>query len=959
MADNTETPLIDDGPRSDAPALARAALLVLGASVLAYSSGGPPAIAPRPMQFAAADAPSADEAASILGAALSAEASLTMPWDAGFAAAAPARNALKQDAATGHDYDGRSQASGDGLGLDLGRLRWARVLDETDARGRRLMSLGPATPMLDAYEAGAPHGLVPLARARVVLSDGTVVVADDGPGASARQRDLLYALRGGGAAPGVVTEFVVAVHPAPATVRHVAWTAPFVAAGGYATGRAALKRFFHNATWWEGLDRGWGGWSSASCRDAARFRAGDADAGPAGARGGAWGLLEARLIYAGDGSGYESLRELLDWAPVGGDARAVETDVRDMVALMRTEGGDREGQYERQLISNVFVDAGHLANDDLTDLVANALDGSCAGGAAWGPLFFYNHVLGGRVGELGEGTSVANGFRSALFEVGANDAWAESADDAARGGALVAAAARLYAFSSSSYGNEFTDAPLLDRDWKDRFYGDHYGRLLAVKADADPCNNVFRAERGVGADVDRFAACAPFAKAACGTTARTVAVDRTKYGGTWYKQFVSTSLAATHERGKRCIQVHMDPRDGGTFETVVKWRAGAADGAPKSVDATVTLGDDGTFEERGVSIPYDVVHVREGADGLYDLAVVYSSCVGDDVGAGAWVMTREPELPAGVDVASLQETLAAAGVDAAVRLEKVTQATCAAWAPSKTIARARVAVRPAVCGGDSEDALVAYPDDGGRYPLVALEHGALYDKAESAEHCAGDVEACYGALIEDVARAGFVVAAPASEKTGWCQRAAEDQANIVTFAAAKRSSSAPEDAVWRRVDWDRGAGLLGHSMGGVATLVNADDYYPLVAAAVAVAPYTADAWREAHDGPVPRDHLLGAKGGAPGRHARAAVAVFGSAEDATVPPGALRAAYDGLPATTDRLLVVLPDRSHRGLKEDHVLSASYAAFLACHLKDDDGACARLGAESELCAGAICERGGGL
>ena len=124
--------------------------------------------------------------------------------------------------------------------------------------------------------------------------------------------------------------------------------------------------------------------------------------------------------------------------------------------------------------------------------------------------------------------------------------------------------------------------------------------------------------------------------------------------------------------------------------------------------------------------------------------------------------------------------------------------------------------------------------------------------------------------------------------------------------------------------------------------VNADDYSPLVAAAVAVARYTADAWREAHDGPVPRDHLLGAKGGAPaGRHARAAVAVFGSAEDATVPPGALRAAYDQLPATTDRLLVVLPDRSHRGLKEDHVLSASYAAFLACHLKDDDGAPKRM------------------
>ena len=369
-------------------------------------------------------------------------------------------------------------------------------------------------------------------------------------------------------------------------------------------------------------------------------------------------------VYTGVApGGYETLGELLRWAPGGGDARVVETSKRAMVELMDTEGADPEGQYSRQLISNVFVTARHLEeSESLTDLVAGTLEASCAGGRGWGPLFFYNHVLGKAVADpvLASRSAAPRGFREALFPgskgvaerlspwfqpresprgarlwglalggSGSAEAiisrrgcprrgracvvarasarsssrsaakhpvaappgalrgrrerrmgrrggrraargpargrrgrprvldcpltmeWMALDDVAARVHSFVenstreapsvplvtsgaaprsyawglessgrlrqvrphdprraqaAVAERLYALAPSSYGNEVTSAgsPTLARDWKARFYGTSYGRLVAVKRRADPCN-LLSAPYGVASDEPRFA----------------------------------------------------------------------------------------------------------------------------------------------------------------------------------------------------------------------------------------------------------------------------------------------------------------------------------------------------------------------------------------------------------------------------------------------------------------------
>ena len=104
-----------------------------------------------------------------------------------------------------------------------------------------------------------------------------------------------------------------------------------------------------------------------------------------------------------------------------------------MPELMATEGGRREGQYLRQLIGNAFVAPEDLRDDALTDLVVDAVTEQCADGG-WGPIFFYNHVLGRAAGDAARAaaSAVSAGFRGALFEVGVNDAWADAAQDAGR-----------------------------------------------------------------------------------------------------------------------------------------------------------------------------------------------------------------------------------------------------------------------------------------------------------------------------------------------------------------------------------------------------------------------------------------------------------------------------------------------------------------------------------------------
>ena len=83
---------------------------------------------------------------------------------------------------------------------------------------------------------------------------------------------------------------------------------------------------------------------------------------------------------------------------------------------------------------------------------------------------------------------------------------------------------------------------------------------------------------------------------------------------------------------------------------------------------------------------------------------------------------------------------------------------------------------------------------------------------------------------------------------------------------------------------------------------------------------------------------MGAEGAEPGGAVAAPLGIFGSVDDDFVRAETLERLYGRVPARA--ALTLVPGRSHRALKEDHVLSDLYAFFLACHLKGEgcDAAC---------------------
>ena len=70
------------------------------------------------------------------------------------------------------------------------------------------------------------------------------------------------------------------------------------------------------------------------------------------------------------------------------------------------------------------------------------------------------------------------------------------------------------------------------------------------------------------------------------------------------------------------------------------------------------------------------------------------------------------------------------------------------------------------------------------------------------------------------------------------------------------------------------------------------------------------------------------------------------------PSASLAALFHRLPPASRGPLALFPGVSHRRLKDRHDLTATYAAFLNCHLRKDLGACAAVAA---ACAAAdVCE-----
>ena len=98
------------------------------------------------------------------------------------------------------------------------------------------------------------------------------------------------------------------------------------------------------------------------------------------------------------------------------------------------------------------------------------------------------------------------GFRESVIELGPNVHWFDAADDAPNTAFGARFSRELNAFGSTSYFNEWSAPDALDdvfADWRTRFFGPHYDRLLAAKRAADPCG-VFWVHHGVGSDVRAY-----------------------------------------------------------------------------------------------------------------------------------------------------------------------------------------------------------------------------------------------------------------------------------------------------------------------------------------------------------------------------------------------------------------------------------------------------------------------
>ena len=237
---------------------------------------------------------------------------------------------------------------------------------------------------------------------------------------------------------------------------------------------------------------------------------------------------------------------------------------------------------------------------------------------------------------------------------------------------------------------------------------------------------------------------------------------------------------------------------------------------------------------------------------------------------------------------------------AAVAAAPGAAAAVAAFAPG--VSTAYVTLGGLTCGG-AQDAFVSYPSDvasGATYPLVSFAHGMDAFPEE------------YDVLTSTVAAAGYIVVGPRSGVDGWCESFWEDQVRVVSVAADRSSWNASDAWLWKAVDWSHGAGALGHSMGGLATVINAGDRRAFRAAA-AVAPF----WDGASD-PAP---FVGVP-----------ILYVGGSDDSTVPPASLEAFYAATDGYVDKAAVVLRGCTHDDVSDDPSMDQYVGGFLDCYLK---------------------------
>jgi pimeloyl-ACP methyl ester carboxylesterase len=139
------------------------------------------------------------------------------------------------------------------------------------------------------------------------------------------------------------------------------------------------------------------------------------------------------------------------------------------------------------------------------------------------------------------------------------------------------------------------------------------------------------------------------------------------------------------------------------------------------------------------------------------------------------------------------------------------------------VASENVIVGGYVCGGN-QGAVVYYPTDHDKSPLISFAHGFT----AGGESVAVD----YAPLLKGVASWGYVIVALKAAPLNYCIRETEDQIRNLVWAKTSKFAD--------RIDWDKKTGIMGHSMGGQATHLTANNQAAVsthnIGAAVALHP---------------------------------------------------------------------------------------------------------------------------
>ncbi|GMH92399.1 hypothetical protein TrVE_jg3630 [Triparma verrucosa] len=244
---------------------------------------------------------------------------------------------------------------------------------------------------------------------------------------------------------------------------------------------------------------------------------------------------------------------------------------------------------------------------------------------------------------------------------------------------------------------------------------------------------------------------------------------------------------------------------------------------------------------------------------------------------------------------------------------------CGAHRGPFEVSKEDVDVEGYVCGGD-QGAVVYYPSNSDNpSPLISFAHGYK---------AGGDkVDPSYKTLLEGVASWGYVIIALKSAPSDFCWQETDDQIRSMEWIKTSKFADI--------IDYGKKTGLLGHSMGGAATHLSANNADVVTAynigAAVALHPvYVAGSSK------VPILYGTGSN-------------------DTVVPPSSVKPQYDATQGVA-KVYANIEGATH--FEPNTVPPNRWTdytkAFFDCHLSDSEEGCDVIfgSGENSLCSGEV-------